>query len=249
MGGVMKTITSILAVLLFTCSAYAAGEAVVYQVNGADYEGYYTSPSQGAPLVILLHDWDGLTDYEVKRSEMLADLGYAVFAADLFGKGVRPTEVVDKKQHTGELYKDRAKMRALVQGAVDEAKKQGANIGNAVVMGYCFGGAAVLEYARSGADVKGFVTFHGGLSTPEGQDYSKAKGQFLIMHGTADSNITMDDFAALAKELEINGVKHEMITYGGAQHAFTVFDGDRYREDADRKSWQRFVVYLDETLR
>jgi len=245
----MKIMSVMIAMLIFVSTAWAAGETVVYQVNGADYQGYYTSPSAGAPLVILLHDWDGLTDYEVKRSEMLAELGYAVFAADLFGKGVRPTEVVDKKQHTGELYKDRAKMRALVQGAVDEAKKKGANTGNAVVMGYCFGGAAVLEYARSGADIKGFATFHGGLSTPEGQDYSKAKGKFLIMHGTADSNITMDDFAALAKELETHGVKHEMITYGGAPHAFTVFGSDRYREDADHKSWQSFVTYLAETLR
>ncbi|MEJ2521145.1 MAG: dienelactone hydrolase family protein, partial [Desulfuromonadales bacterium] len=121
------------------------------------------------------HDWDGLTDYEVKRANMLAELGYAVFAADLFGKGVRPTEVTDKRQHTGELYKDRAKMRALIQGAVDQAKQLGGRVDNAVVMGYCFGGAAVLEYARSGADVKGHVTFHGGLSTPEGQDYSKTK--------------------------------------------------------------------------
>jgi dienelactone hydrolase len=245
----MKTISTVLAVFLFTCSAYAAGQTVDYQVGGADYEGYYTSPAPGAPLVILLHDWDGLTDYEVKRSEMLAELGYAVFAADLFGKGVRPTEMVDKKQHTGELYKDRAKLRALIQGAVDEAKQQGANTGNAVVMGYCFGGAAVLEYARSGADVKGHVTFHGGLSTPEGQDYSKAKGQVLILHGTADSAITMADFAALADELETHGVRHEMISYGGAPHAFTVFGAERYREDADRKSWQRFVAFLDETLR
>ena len=140
-------------------------------------------------------------------------------------------------------------MRALIQGAVDEAHKKGANTGNAVVMGYCFGGAAVLEYARSGADVKGFVTFHGGLSTPEGQDYSKAKGQVLILHGTADSAITMADFAALANEMEAHGVRHEMISYGGAPHAFTVFGAERYREDADRKSWQRFVAFLDQTLR
>jgi len=245
----MKTLSSMVLILLFACTAWASGETVVYQVNGADYQGYYTSPSAGAPLVILLHDWDGLTDYEVKRSEMLAELGYAVFAADLFGKGVRPTEVVDKKQHTGELYKDRAKMRALIQGAVDEAKKKGANTGNAVVMGYCFGGAAVLEYARSGVDMKGFATFHGGLATPEGQDYSQAKGKFLVMHGTADSNISMTDFANLASGLEQHGVSHEMITYGGAPHAFTVFGSDRYREGADRKSWQRFVDFLDDTLR
>ena len=180
---------------------------------------------------------------------MLAELGYAVFVADLFGKGVRPTEVEDKRQHTGELYKDRAKMRALIQGALDTAKAQGGNVDKAVVMGYCFGGAAVLEYARSGADMNGFVTFHGGLSTPEGQNYSTAKGKFLVLHGTADSSITMADFAGLANELEQHGVAHEMITYGGAPHAFTVFGQDSYREDADRKSWQRFVEYLADTLR
>ncbi len=245
----MKILSSFLLVLFFAATAWAAGETVVYQVNGADYEGYYTSPTPGAPLVIIIHDWDGLTDYEVKRADMLADLGYAVFAADLFGKGVRPTELEAKKQQTGELYKDRAKMRALIQGAVDQAKKKGGKTEHAVVMGYCFGGAAVLEHARSGADMKGFVAFHGGLTTPEGQDYSKAKGQFLILHGTADASVSMDDFAALAKQLETHGVKHEMITYSGAPHAFTVFGTDRYREDADRKSWQRFVAYLAETLR
>ena len=97
--------------------------------------------------------------------------------------------------------------------------------------------------------MKGFVTFHGGLSTPEGQDYSKTKGKLLIMHGSADTNITMTDFANLASELEMYGVSHEMITYSGAPHAFTVFGSDRYREDADQESWQRFVEYLEDTLR
>ena len=244
----MKYILTFLLLLVFTTTAGAAGQTVTYTVNGQPYEGYYTSPSSRAPLVLIIHDWDGLTDYEIRRANMLADRGYAVFAADLFGAGVRPTEVTDKRQHTGELYKDRAKMRALIQGALDTAKSKGANVDNAVVMGYCFGGAAVLEFARSGADLKGFVTFHGGLKTPEGQDYSKTKGKLLILHGTADTAITMDQFSALANELEQNGVAHEMITYSGAPHAFTVFGSDRYREEADKQSWRRFVSFLGETL-
>lgn len=245
----MKPIIAVLLTLSLASTAFAAGESVTYKVDGEPYEGYYVSPKPDAPMVLLIHDWDGLTDYEVKRAGMLADLGYAVFAADLFGAGVRPTKVKDKRQHTGELYKDREKMRNLIRGAVETAKSRGANVGNAVVMGYCFGGAAVLEFARSGADMKGFVTFHGGLGTPEGQDYSQTKGQLLIMHGTADSHITMDDFANLAKALEAQSVSHEMITYGGAPHAFTVFGSDRYREDADRKSWERFTRFLEETLK
>jgi len=227
----------------------ASGTAVTYTVDGKPYEGYFISPSEQAPFVLLIHDWDGLTDYEVKRANMLADLGYAVFALDLFGAGVRPTEMKDKRQHTGELYKDRKKMRALMNGALETAQTYGANIHNAVVYGYCFGGAAVLEWARSGIALKGFATFHGGLKTPEGQNYSTTKGKILIMHGSADKAITMDQFAELTKELEAAGVPHEMITYGGAPHAFTVFGSNRYHEEADQKSWKRFTDFLAGTLK
>lgn len=241
---------SLVAFLVIPALAFGAtGSSVTYQVNGQSYEGYYITPSNQAPLVLLIHDWDGLTDYEIKRAHMLAESGYAVFAADLFGVGVRPTEVTDKRQHTGELYKNREKMRALMKGALDAAKEKGAKIENAVAVGYCFGGAAVLELARSGADLKGFVSFHGGLNTPEGQNYAKTRGEILIMHGSADSNITMDQFAGLARELESAGVAHEMITYGGAQHAFTVFGGNRYQEDADKKSWKRFTEFLWDKLK
>jgi len=244
----MKKLYLVIIILLISTSSFAAGNVVTYTVNGEPYEGYFITPGKSAPLVILIHDWDGLTEYEVKRAAMLADLGYAVFAADLFGKGVRPTEVKDKRQHTGELYKDREKMRRLLNGAVTEAKRLGGNTNNAIAMGYCFGGAAVLEFARSGADLKGFVTFHGGLTTPEGQDYSATKGSVLILHGTADSNITMEHFATLATELEQAGVKHEMTTYSGAPHAFTVFGSNRYQKAADEKSWLRFKLYLQEVL-
>lgn len=183
----MKLFFVFLSMLLSISAAYADGESVTYQVDGKPYEGYYISPSAAAPLVLLIHDWDGLTDYEVKRAQMLAEQGYAVFAADLFGAGVRPTKDEDKRQHTGELSKDRAKMRELIQGALNTAKLKGANIHNAVAIGYCFGGAAVLELARSGADLKGFVTFHGCLATPEGQNYKITKGKVLVFHGTADT--------------------------------------------------------------
>ena len=227
---------------------HADGEHVTYQVDGKSYEGYYVSQSADAPLVLLIHDWDGLNEYEIRRANMLAEEGYAVIAADLFGAGIRPTEDTDKRQHTGELYKDRAKMRALMHGALDAAKSKGADVQGVVVMGYCFGGAAALEMARSGADLKGFVSFHGGLATPEGQSYKNTKGKVMVFHGTADTAISMDDFAQLARELEESNVPHEMVTYGGAPHAFTEFSSDRYREDADKASWNRFLEFLNESL-
>ena len=245
----MKRIIYLFLLLSMSTVTYGASGAVVYyQVDNQSYEGYYISPSERAPLVLLIHDWDGLTDYEVKRAHMLAELGYAVFALDLFGAGIRPTEVTDKRQHTGELYKNRQKMRTLMNGALDAAREKGADIENAVAVGYCFGGAAVLEWARSGANLKGFATFHGGLKTPEGQNYTNTQGRILILHGSADTAITMDQFADLAAQLESESVDHEMITYGGAQHAFTVFGQSRYNEAADKKSWKRFISFLSETL-
>jgi dienelactone hydrolase len=225
-----------------------SGEAVRYQVDGAAYEGCVEKGAAGAPMVLLVHDWDGLTDYEVKRAAMLADLGYSVFCADLFGAGVRPTELADKRKCTTMLSEDRPKMRRLMLGALDAAKAQGLNVDNGVAMGYCFGGTAVLELARSGIGLNGFATFHGGLGLPDGQDYSETKGSVLIMHGTADSHIGMDQFAALANDLEKAGVGHVMISYGGAPHGWTVFGGGAYREKQDRQSWNHFAEFLREVL-
>ncbi len=232
--------------LLSPLLSQAAGQNIIYSYQDQNYEGYYTKTADNAPFILLIHDWDGLTQYEVQRADMLAALGYNVFALDLFGQGIRPTKNEDKKQHTGELYKDREKMRGIMQAAITKAISLGAKQENAVAMGYCFGGAAVLELARSGADFKGFATFHGGLGTPQGQTYNDTKGQILILHGAADKAITMDQFSALANELEGANVSNEMISYSGAPHAFTVFGAPSYREDADKKSWQRFTEFAAE---
>ncbi len=246
----MRSLIIAVGVLLFSVAASAATSGNInYSVNGAAYQGYLASPSADAPLVLIIHDWDGLTDYEMKRADMLAALGYNAFAADLFGAGVRPTKMEDRKRLTGELYKDRHKMRILLDAGLAAAKDNGITSSKVVAAGYCFGGAAVLEMARSGSDLLGFVSFHGGLTTPEGQNYGKTTGQILVLHGTADESVTMQDFANLAQELEKQKIRHEMISYSGAPHAFTVFGSDRYREDADRKSWQRFTSFLTETFK
>ncbi len=247
-----KFIFSVIAFTLLQTSIYSQGKYVTYYIDNEPYEGYFIQPQKEnaakAPLVIVLHDWDGLTDYEIERAKMLSREGYQVFAADLFGKGIRPTENKDKAQHTGELYKDREKLRRLMINALITARKQGVEGDKFVAMGYCFGGAAALELARSGAELAGFASFHGGLATPEGQDYSKTKGKIMVFHGTADTAITMQDFAALAEELDEAGVPNEMITYGGAPHAFTVFDSPAYRFTADTQSWKRFLEFLSEVF-
>ncbi len=232
-------------VLMLTSSLAIAGNTVTYSVNGMAYEGYHAKAvgaSKG--LVLIIHDWDGLTDYEVKRAEMLAGMGYDAFAVDLYGKGNRPVETKAKKAETGKLYKDREKMRSLILAGLEQARKLGG--GSAVVMGYCFGGAATLELARSGKaeDVKGYATFHGGLKTPAGQSYPKSTAPILIAHGGADRAIKMADVAGIADELETAGVTYDIEVYSGAPHAFTVIGSNRYREHADKKSWNAFSDFL-----
>ena len=221
---------------------------ITYQVAGSEYAGYIINKGKSAPTILIIHDWDGMTEYEIKRAHMFEKLGYSVFAADMYGKGIRPTEVADKKKMTKSLYDDRAKMRKLLNGAIDEAKKQGLNTSKLIAVGYCFGGTSILELARSGKKLSGFVSFHGGLETPEGQSYKGITSPITIFHGTADTSVTMDHFAGIAKQLEANNVPHEMITYSGAPHAFSVFGGDRYRKDADMKSWKRLTEILKEQL-
>ncbi|MGF1873872.1 dienelactone hydrolase family protein [Photobacterium frigidiphilum] len=234
-----------LSTLFVSTSVLASqGESVSYQVNGEEYEGFYMAPKKGAPLILMVHDWDGLTAYEKKRVGMLTDEGYAVFAADLFGKDIRPTETEEKKKLTGALYQDKEKMLGLLDGALEKAASLGAKADNTVAMGYCFGGAAVLEMARSGAGMKAYVTFHGGLKTPEGADYAKTKGKVLVFHGGGDTSVTMADFADLSTALEASNVDSEMIVYSGAPHGFTVEGSDRYQAAADQKSWARFVEFL-----
>lgn len=226
-----------------------AGEAVSYEIDGQPYAGYYAS-AEGTPrgLVLIIHDWDGLTDYEVKRADMLAGMGYDAFAVDLYGKGNRPVETAAKKAETAKLYNDREKMRRRILAGLAEARKR--SEADAVVMGYCFGGAAVLELARSGqaSGIKGYATFHGGLSTPEGQGYKPGTPPILVAHGGADTSVTMDDVAALSRELEAAGITYQIEVYSGAPHAFTVFGSNRYQERADRKSWSAFQEFLKDTL-
>ncbi len=233
---------------LIPFSAFA-GETVEYTVNGETFTGYRADAAgESKGLVLVIHDWDGLTAYEEKRAEMLAELGYDAFAVDLYGKGNRPVETGAKKAETGKLYNDRDRMRSLILGGLAEARKE--RDGKTVVMGYCFGGAATLELARSGkaANVVGYASFHGGLSTPEGQSYPADTSPILIAHGGADTSVPMSQVAALSEELEKAGVMYEIQVYSGAPHAFTVFDSDRYREVADTQSWDAFRDFLAANL-
>jgi dienelactone hydrolase len=225
-----------------------AGQKLTYSYNNEMFEGYLSNPKlQSKGLIILIHDWDGLTKYEEKRTDMLSSLGYKVFAVDLYGKGNRPKEMKLRKAETKKLYENRTRMRKLILAGINEVnvKKQ-----KTFVMGYCFGGSAALELARSdkGENIVGYASFHGGLKTPQGQSYTANTSPIFIAHGGADKAVKLEDVFQITNELENNKITYEVNIYSGAPHAFTVFNSKRYRKDADEKSWEAFLSFIDKKM-
>ncbi len=240
----------LMALLLSQTAAAITTKNVTYTVDNQIYEGYYAKADKAnAPFILLIHDWDGLTDYERKRADMLANEGYNVLAADMFGQGIRPTTIADNKRLTAALYDDRSKMRRLLQGALNAGQAQGNDARTGITMGYCFGGTVALELARSGFPQKAFVPFHGAFDTPTGQSYDKTTGEILVFHGSADKSISLESFATLGKTLEAAKVPHEMVTYSGAPHAFSVFGSGSYDARADERSWKRYLEFLAEAYK
>ncbi|MBK1635285.1 dienelactone hydrolase family protein [Rhodovulum adriaticum] len=224
-------------------------EDVAYTVDGNSFTGYWAAAEQPRGLVLIVHDWDGMTGYERQRADMLAAMGYNAFALDMFGDET-PTETVDhRRAATGALYGDRGRMRALLRAGAEQALARSATT-DMVVMGYCFGGAVALEMARSDmADMaRGYTTFHGGLSTPEGQSWDGDEPPILVLHGGADTSITMQDVATFATEMEAAGNTYTIEVYSGAPHAFTVFGSGRYQARAEQASWAAFSEFLASAL-
>lgn len=243
----MRFVSLFMASTLLAAPAFA--EDVAYTMGEENFTGYWAEAENPKGLVLIAHDWDGMTDYERKRADMLAEMGYNAFALDMFGDAT-PTETVDhRRAATGALYQDRDRMRALIEAGIAQAKER-SSTDQMIVAGYCFGGAVALEMARSDmADTAaGYATFHGGLSTPEGQSWSGDEPPVLILHGGADTSITMSDVASFAEEMEAAGGTYTIEVYSKAPHAFTVFGSDRYQERADTESWQAFTSFLGEQL-
>ena len=233
--------------------AEIVAEPVLYTHEDAAFEGYVAynrALGENQPTVVIVHDWDGLGEYERARARMLAREGYAAFAIDLFGEGIRPERIDRRRELTGALYADRDRMRALVDAGMEAAFNQRAtDIAEMAAIGYCFGGAVVLEMARAGLPLEGFVSFHGGLDTPEGQDYTDVQGDLLILHGSRDTVAPMADLSSLAEALDADGANYRIEIYGGARHAFTDWEAeDRYHPQADLQSWTALRGFLAETL-
>jgi dienelactone hydrolase len=251
----------IFSVLLMAASAFAVRaaihtETVEYKQGDTTLEGYLAyddSISGKRPGVLVVHQWLGLTDYEKHRAEQLAALGYVAFCADIYGKDNQPKNVQEAGALAGKYKSDRALLRARVNAALDVLEKNElVDTKHIAAIGYCFGGTTVIELARSGADISGVVSFHGGLDSPTPADGKNIKCKVLALAGADDPFQKPDDLTAFESEMRDNKVDWEITFYGNAVHAFTQPDpgfvnaGAKYNEKADKRSWQAMKQFFAE---
>ncbi len=214
--------------LALIVSAAVKGETVTYaDKDGAVLEGYVAYDDKlknKRPAIIVVHEWKGITDDTKQRALELAKEGYVAFAADIYGKGVRPKDNESAGKEASKYRgADRSLLRARARAAVDEVvKRKDVDASKVAAIGFCFGGTTVLELAKSGAAVTGVVSFHGGLDAPVKGDSKNIKGKVLVLHGAADPFVKKDDIAAFTADLDDAKVDWTMINYSGAVHSFTV---------------------------
>ena len=229
--------------------------ALDYEVDGVPCAGVLALPAGDAPApgVLVVHDWLGVTDTVRMRCEMLARLGYVAFAADVYGADTRPSQA-EAPQTAGRFYGDQGLFRRRLAGAYGRLlEERRVDRSRTAAIGYCFGGSGVLELARTGADLAGVVSFHGGLSAgPEGEA-AAIRAKVLIQHGAIDPHVP--DEAVLALENEFRAVPTldwQLTAYAGAMHAFTIPDanspehGAQFNPLADRRSWQAMKDFFGE---
>lgn len=240
----------------------AAGENVVYNDGETRLEGYWVDAKckadKPAPVVMIVHQWKGLGDYEKRRAEQIADHCYDAFAIDMYGQGVRPQSREDAGKQAGKYKNDPALARARLQAALAYARNRKDDEQTPVaVMGYCFGGTMALELARSGADIEGAISFHGGLSTPAPvTEPGIIQAAIQVHHGAADPHVPAEEVHAFMDEMNTADADWMLVHYADAVHAFTEQEagndpstGAAYNEKADQRSWTATLNFLAEIFK
>ncbi|MCA8915578.1 MAG: dienelactone hydrolase family protein [Planctomycetes bacterium] len=230
---------------------------VSYKDGDAECEGFlaWDANIEGKRSVVLVvHDWMGRGKFDEQRSRELASMGYLAFSVDVYGKNVRPKNRDEAAKAAGSWRgADRAPFRTRLKAGMTAALTSDlADSDSVAAIGYCFGGTAVMELARSGANLRGVAPFHGGYGSEPGGDAANIKGKVLVLHG-ADDNF--DGVVVLNNELKEAGVDYEIDLYGHAVHAFTnpkagdnPAAGVAYDAQADERSWLRMKDFLWEVL-
>ncbi len=246
-----------------TTPADITGRWVDYQPRDdhkTTFHGYLVGDMDGGPKpgVVIVHQWEGLTDYEIGRAREIAELGYTVFCADVYGVGNNP-KTAEERQALVSKYRDgdRANFRRNLSAAYSEIRRWPmVDRAKIAAIGYCFGGTGALEMARAGLDLKGVVSFHGGLSNPNPQDVKNMKCPALVLHGADDPFVPPAEVDAFKKEMDAASKPYTFIAYPGAVHAFSQSNagndnskGAAYNAAADMKSFSEMVKFFREIFR
>jgi dienelactone hydrolase len=231
---------------------------VSYKDGDIELEGFvaYDDVKTGLrPGVLVIHDWTGVQDYTKMRTKQLAELGYVAFAADIYGKGVRPTDPKDCAAEAGKYKGNLPLLRKRVALGLDQLKLQpNTDPKKLAAIGYCFGGTTVLELARSGAELNGVVSFHGGLGTTLPAE--KLQPRVLVLHGADDPFVKPEEVASFKAEMEKAKADMQFISYPGAVHSFTrktagndPSKGNAYNEVADKASWAEMKKFFGDIFK
>lgn len=240
--------------------AEVRSKALTYQDDGATLTGYlYWDDAVKArrPAVLVVHEWWGLNDYAKHRAEMLAKAGYVAFAMDMYGDK-RVTEHAPEAQAWMEQITanvDAWRRRAMAALALIRSRPE-VDPQSVAAIGYCFGGATVMQMAYAGADLKGVVSFHGSLPPAQGVQKGSIKPDILAAHGAADAFVPPERVREFQKSLDDAGATWTMAVYSGARHGFTNPDAGKfgianieYNARADAQSWQLMLDFLKGVFR
>ena len=242
-------------------AAPVSTKTLVYEHDGQALEGYLAVPEipqgQKRAAVLVIHDWTGLQDYTKRRTRQLAEeLGCIALAADVYGQGVRPENLQECGVQAGIYRANRTLFRARMLTALQLLKDHpSVDTDRVAAIGYCFGGTGVIELARSGADIQGVVSFHGGLDSPKPEDGKNIKARVLVLHGARDPFVPEENIKAFVEEMRQWNVDWQMVAYGGAVHSFTKPEagrdpsqGSAYDPAADKRSWEHMKLFFGEVI-
>ncbi len=229
--------------------ARIVASTVTYQCEGQVLEGYAVHDAAivgPKPAVMVIHDWTGLREYPRARAQMLARLGYYAFAVDIYGVGRRFEDHEQAAAEAGRYYRDPGLLRARALAGYDQVVRDPAvDPERVAVIGYCFGGTAALEFARTGARLSGVASFHGGLIAHDPPEVAAIAAELLIVTGGSDPVVPDEAVVAFQNELRTReDLQWQTTTYSGAPHAFTLPGGPNHRPVADRRSWRELVGFL-----
>ncbi|MBS1985879.1 MAG: dienelactone hydrolase family protein [Bdellovibrionales bacterium] len=233
---------------------------VEYTVNGAPFKGLLALPkgTEKVPGVLVIHEWWGHNEYVRKRARMLAEMGYAAFALDMYGKDKHASDPKQAGQMMNEALNS-GQIQARFDGAMKVLKSEPrVKQDDIAAIGYCFGGNVVLTMARAGEPLRAVASFHGSMPAPGAVKENSVKAEVLVLHGEADEFVAPTAIEQFKREMTAAKAKFKVVTYPGAKHGFSDPDSSKrsemhhipvgYNKDADEKSWAEMTALFKRTL-